>query len=264
MPRTLCSWAQTRATCWPTSRSRPVRGSRRWPPCSTARPSAICARSASAPAGGAGRSAPAACPSRCGWPPGSGPPVWCWPPTSTPRGWPAPAPGRARSCATTSAPRVRPPTELDLVHARLVLTHVPQREAALTSMIAALRSGGWILVEDADPGLQPLLCPDDYGPGAAPGQPAARRLPHVDGRPRRRPRLRPHAAPAAARARAGRRRRRRLLPDHRAGLHDAGTRHRRADPRPAHRRRASPPTAEIDQHLANIATGQVPTSPPHP
>jgi hypothetical protein len=57
-----------------------------------------------------------------------------------------------------------PATELDLVHARLVLTHVPRREAALTSMIAALRSGGWILVEDADPGLQPLLCPDDHGP----------------------------------------------------------------------------------------------------
>jgi len=57
-----------------------------------------------------------------------------------------------------------PATELDLVHARLVLTHVPRRETALTSMIAALRSGGWILVEDADPGLQPLLCPDDHGP----------------------------------------------------------------------------------------------------
>ena len=55
-------------------------------------------------------------------------------------------------------------TELDLVHARLVLTHVPRRHAALTSMVAALRSGGWLLLEEADPGLQPLICPDDYGP----------------------------------------------------------------------------------------------------
>jgi SAM-dependent methyltransferase len=57
-----------------------------------------------------------------------------------------------------------PATDLDLVHARLVLTHVPQRDTALASMIAALRPGGRILIEEADPGLQPLLCPDDHGP----------------------------------------------------------------------------------------------------
>jgi SAM-dependent methyltransferase len=57
-----------------------------------------------------------------------------------------------------------PATDLDLVHARLVLTHVPRRHAALTSMVAALRSGGRLLLEEADPGLQPLLCPEDYGP----------------------------------------------------------------------------------------------------
>ena len=57
-----------------------------------------------------------------------------------------------------------PATGLDLVHARLVLTHVPRRDAALRSMVAALRPGGLLLVEDADPGLQPLLCPDDHGP----------------------------------------------------------------------------------------------------
>jgi hypothetical protein len=59
---------------------------------------------------------------------------------------------------------VPPATDLDLVHARLVLTHVPHRDAALTSMIDALRPGGWILLEEADPGLQPLICPDDHGP----------------------------------------------------------------------------------------------------
>jgi SAM-dependent methyltransferase len=60
-----------------------------------------------------------------------------------------------------------PAVGLDLVHARLVLVHVPEREAALASMVAALRPGGWLLVEEADPGLQPLLSPDEYGPEQA-------------------------------------------------------------------------------------------------
>jgi hypothetical protein len=30
-------------------------------------------------------------------------------------------------------------------------------------MVSALRPGGWLLLEEADPGLQPLLCPDEYG-----------------------------------------------------------------------------------------------------
>ena len=58
-----------------------------------------------------------------------------------------------------------PPGEgFDLVHARLVLVHVPDRDRALRSMVQALRPGGRLLVEDADPALQPLLCPDDHGP----------------------------------------------------------------------------------------------------
>ncbi|MDC2955886.1 methyltransferase domain-containing protein [Streptomyces gilvifuscus] len=58
-----------------------------------------------------------------------------------------------------------PPGEgFDLVHARLVLVHVPDRERALRSMIAALRPGGRLLIEDADPALQPLVCPDEHGP----------------------------------------------------------------------------------------------------
>lgn len=59
----------------------------------------------------------------------------------------------------------QPPGEgFDLVHARLVLVHVPDRERALRSMIAALRPGGRLLVEDADPALQPMVCPDEFGP----------------------------------------------------------------------------------------------------
>ncbi|RII09160.1 Ubiquinone/menaquinone biosynthesis C-methyltransferase UbiE [Streptomyces sp. YIM 130001] len=57
-----------------------------------------------------------------------------------------------------------PPGGFDLVHARLVLVHVTDRAAALRSMVRALRPGGRLLLEDADPGLQPLLCPDESGP----------------------------------------------------------------------------------------------------
>ncbi|MDX2677660.1 methyltransferase [Streptomyces sp. NY05-11A] len=58
-----------------------------------------------------------------------------------------------------------PPMEgFDLVHARLVLVHVPDRDRAMRSMVKALRPGGRLLIEDADPALQPLLCPDEHGP----------------------------------------------------------------------------------------------------
>ncbi|QJS12540.1 methyltransferase domain-containing protein [Streptomyces argyrophyllae] len=58
-----------------------------------------------------------------------------------------------------------PPGEgFDLVHARLVLVHVPDRERALRNMVKALRPGGRLLIEDADPALQSLTCPDEYGP----------------------------------------------------------------------------------------------------
>ncbi len=48
----------------------------------------------------------------------------------------------------------------DLVHARLVLVHVAERDRALDNMVAALAPGGWLVVEDADPALQPLSCLD--------------------------------------------------------------------------------------------------------
>jgi SAM-dependent methyltransferase len=52
----------------------------------------------------------------------------------------------------------------DLVHARLVLTHVPDRGEAMRRMAAALRPGGHLLIEDFDVDLQPLACPDATGP----------------------------------------------------------------------------------------------------
>ncbi|MEU9334809.1 methyltransferase domain-containing protein [Streptomyces sp. NPDC048290] len=61
--------------------------------------------------------------------------------------------------------REEPPAGgFDLVHARLVLVHLPDRARALHSMVRALRPGGRLLVEDADPTLQPFACPDEYGP----------------------------------------------------------------------------------------------------
>jgi len=57
-----------------------------------------------------------------------------------------------------------PDGPFDLIHARLVLVHIPERQRALSSMVSALRPGGWLLVEDADPALQPLTCIDEWGP----------------------------------------------------------------------------------------------------
>lgn len=43
------------------------------------------------------------------------------------------------------------PTEsFDLVHTRLLLEHLPDRDQALKRIVAALRPGGWLLIEDFD------------------------------------------------------------------------------------------------------------------
>jgi len=52
----------------------------------------------------------------------------------------------------------------DLVHARLLLEHLPQHEAALQRMRAALKPGGWLLVEEFD---HSTFLPD---PGSTPEQ----------------------------------------------------------------------------------------------
>jgi ubiquinone/menaquinone biosynthesis C-methylase UbiE len=43
-----------------------------------------------------------------------------------------------------------PAARFDLVHARLVLEHLPQRHEVLASLAAAVRPGGWLLIEDFD------------------------------------------------------------------------------------------------------------------
>src|SRR4051794_22730767 len=38
----------------------------------------------------------------------------------------------------------------ELVHARLVLEHLPERDQVLAKLAAAVRPGGWLLIEDFD------------------------------------------------------------------------------------------------------------------
>jgi SAM-dependent methyltransferase len=51
-----------------------------------------------------------------------------------------------------------PGDEFDLVHARLVLGWLPARDAVLPRLAAALRPGGWLLIEDFD-GVAPPAFP---------------------------------------------------------------------------------------------------------
>jgi SAM-dependent methyltransferase len=57
-----------------------------------------------------------------------------------------------------------PPGVFDLIHARLVLCWIPERDEALRRMAGALRPGGWLLIEDFDPALQSAACIDAYLP----------------------------------------------------------------------------------------------------
>jgi SAM-dependent methyltransferase len=57
-----------------------------------------------------------------------------------------------------------PEATFDLVHARLVLIHIPQREEVLRRMISALKPGGWLLIEEFD---SASLIPD---PNVNPGE----------------------------------------------------------------------------------------------
>ena len=49
--------------------------------------------------------------------------------------------------------------QFDLVHARLLLEHLPQRDAVLASLAGSLAPGGWLFVEDFDWGGGTLVDP---------------------------------------------------------------------------------------------------------
>ena len=58
-----------------------------------------------------------------------------------------------RACSGCSAADVTaglPDRPFDLIHARLLLEHLPQRQDVLRSMADAAAPGGWVLVEDFD------------------------------------------------------------------------------------------------------------------
>lgn len=48
-----------------------------------------------------------------------------------------------------------PGESFDLIHARLLLEHLPDREQVLKRLVGALKPGGWILIEDLD--FRPML-----------------------------------------------------------------------------------------------------------
>lgn len=48
-----------------------------------------------------------------------------------------------------------PAATFDLVHSRLVLLHLPEREKALARMVAALKPGGWLVDEEFDSSIAP-------------------------------------------------------------------------------------------------------------
>ena len=51
----------------------------------------------------------------------------------------------ARHDVTTDA---IPAARYDLIHARLVLSHLPQRDDVMVRLVQALRPGGWLVIED--------------------------------------------------------------------------------------------------------------------
>ena len=58
-----------------------------------------------------------------------------------------------------------PDSAFDVVHARLILVHLPERELALAKMVSALKPGGWLVCEEfdslsmpADPAMHPQEC----------------------------------------------------------------------------------------------------------
>lgn len=56
-----------------------------------------------------------------------------------------------------------PDAAFDLVHVRLVLRHLPERDAVLRKLVAALKPGGWLQVDEFDNSYSPVLLAPDRG-----------------------------------------------------------------------------------------------------
>ncbi|MEX3106131.1 MULTISPECIES: methyltransferase [unclassified Streptomyces] len=59
-----------------------------------------------------------------------------------------------------------PGKDYDLVHARLVLLHLPERIEVLRRLVTALRPGGWLVLEEFDCGWTPVLSAPDEASAA--------------------------------------------------------------------------------------------------
>lgn len=59
-----------------------------------------------------------------------------------------------------------PAGEFDLVHARLVLLHLPDRFTALDNIVRALKPGGWLLLDEFDCSYLPVLAAPDEAAAA--------------------------------------------------------------------------------------------------
>ncbi|MEU1124541.1 class I SAM-dependent methyltransferase [Streptomyces sp. NPDC005899] len=59
-----------------------------------------------------------------------------------------------------------PGEDYDLVHARLVLLHLPDRFEVLDKLVGALRPGGWLVLEEFDCGWTPVLAAPDASSAA--------------------------------------------------------------------------------------------------
>ncbi len=55
-----------------------------------------------------------------------------------------------------------PATGFDLVHARFVLEHLPEREAVLDRLVAALAPGGWLVIESLTSFPVQVAADDDF------------------------------------------------------------------------------------------------------
>jgi SAM-dependent methyltransferase len=58
-----------------------------------------------------------------------------------------------------------PDNEFDLIHARLVLRNLPERDLVLRKLVGALKPGGWVQLDEFDIGYGPVLIAPD--PSAA-------------------------------------------------------------------------------------------------
>lgn len=54
-----------------------------------------------------------------------------------------------------------PASAFDLVHARLVLVHLPSRDEVISRLVTSLKPGGWLVIEDFDSIVSHCLDPHD-------------------------------------------------------------------------------------------------------